>query len=152
VAQTKPIVSLPSVLNPHWVSGFVTGGGSFILATRKKTAKINNRFGLYWNFSITQHSKDFELMKLFILFFNCGKVSRRSKKEILRCDFYIQDVNSIRTKVIPHFDNYPLCNIKELDFLNFKLILDMVYYKKHLIKENQVIIQKMINNMNIRRV
>jgi hypothetical protein len=90
-------------------------------------------------------------MKLFKSFFNCGYTAVRSNEKILRCDFWVQDLNSIITKINPHFENYTLQNIKQLDFLGFKLLLDLVSKKKHLVEENQILIQNIINNMNLRR-
>lgn len=172
IVENKVSSSLPLYLNPYWVSGFVAGDGSFVLGVRKNK-EGNRRFGLYWNFNVTQHSKDLELMKLLKSFFNCGYTAVRFYEKTLRCDFGVQDLNSIITKIIPHFKNYTLQNIKQLDFLGFKIVLDLVSSpvasprgmiqpraprepgvvsnKKHLVKENQILIQNIINNMNLRR-
>jgi LAGLIDADG DNA endonuclease family protein len=134
-------------LNPFWVSGFIAGDGSFSLGIRNRS----KGFGIYWNFSITQHSKDLKLMKLFMSFFNSGKTRVRSNKKTPRCDFSIQDLNSIITKVIPHFDNYPLQNIKQLDYLDFKIVANMVHDNKDLNSICLANIKKIINRMNTRR-
>lgn len=57
-------------------------------------------------------------MNLFVKFFGCGNVNIRLKNN--RCDFYVPDLNKIYNIIIPHFNNYPLCNIKFLDFEDFK--------------------------------
>ena len=57
-------------------------------------------------------------MNKFIQFFECGNVNLRIKDS--RCDFYVQDFNKIYNNIIPHFDSYPLQNIKHLDFADFK--------------------------------
>lgn len=150
IAEKKVSSSLPKYLNPYWVSGFVAGDGSFVLGIRKKK-EGTNRFGLYWNFTVTQHSKDLELMKLLKSFFNCGYIAVRSNEKTLRCDFWVQDINSIIIKIIPHFEKYTLQNIKQLDFLGFKIVLDLVSNKKHSLKENQILIQNIINRMNLRK-
>jgi hypothetical protein len=49
---------------------------------------------VYCRFHIAQHSKDIELMKLFIKFFNCGVVHLRSNSATPRCDFIVQDATS----------------------------------------------------------
>ena len=53
-------------------------------------------------------------MELFIKFFGFGKVNVRSN--LSRCDYYVQDFSNIYNSIIPHFDNYPLYNSKDLDF------------------------------------
>jgi len=93
----------PNKLNPYWVSGFVAGDGSFVLGLRRNTMN-NKRFGIYYNFNIAQDSKDLKLMKLFISYFKCGKVILRMNKSISRCDYLVQDLNSIMNNIIPHFD------------------------------------------------
>jgi hypothetical protein len=57
-------------------------------------------------------------MNQFIQFFDCGNVNVRITDN--RCDFYVQDLNKIINNIIPHFDNYPLQNIKHLDFADLK--------------------------------
>lgn len=151
IPEIKKFSSLPSMLNPNWVSGFVAGDGGFVLGIRNKNIE-SKRFGLYWNFSITQHSKEYELIKLFISFFESGYASIRYSKKTPRCDFWIQDLNSIITKVIPDFETYPLYNIKQLDYLDFKLVMTMVYDKNHLKRENHTFIENIINRMNGRRI
>lgn len=110
VDRIKP--NLPLSLNPKWVSGFTAGDGGFFIGIREKTNQI------YFRFHITQHSRDISLMELFIKFFGFGKVNVRSN--LSRCDYYVQDFSNIYNSIIPHFDNYPLYNSKDLDFLDFK--------------------------------
>jgi hypothetical protein len=151
ISYKKIKIILPSKLDPYWVSGFIAGDGSFVVGIRKN--KIENKtFNLYFNFCITQHSKDFELIKLFISFFNCGISKIRYNKKISRCDYYVQDISSIINKIIPHFEKYPLENIKELDYLDFKKIMDMIWKKEHLKASNQIIISNIIKKMNNKRI
>ena len=97
------------------VSGFVAGhkgDGEFFIRIRKVTGQI------YFRFHIAQHSRDQQLMQMFISFFDCGKLSIRTS--IKRCDYYVQSFENIFNLIIPHFYHYPLCNIKTLDFQSFK--------------------------------
>lgn len=150
IPYRKIKVILPSKLEPYWVSGFVAGDGSFVVGIRKKKTE-NNTFSIYFNFVITQHSKDFELIKLFVQFFDCGTSKIRYNNKISRCDYYVQDINSTVNKIIPHFEKYPLENIKELDYLDFKLIMDMIWKKEHLNANNQIIIFNIIKRLNNKR-
>lgn len=56
---------------------------------------------VYLQFRITQHSKDLELMQLFIKFFNIGKVAVRSNTSTPRCDFIVQDAATLLNIIIP---------------------------------------------------
>jgi LAGLIDADG endonuclease len=136
--EGQPI--LPDNLNPYWVSGFTAGDGGFSIGIRPKTGQI------YFRFHIAQHSRDVVLMNLFIKFFGCGQVNTRSNCD--RCDFYVQDFSNIYDSIIPHFDNYPLHNIKHLDFADFKKAAEL--YKLGG-RSNSNAIQQIISNMNSKR-
>jgi len=125
----RPIISLPDTLNPQWVSGFVAGDGGFSIYVRAAKDYVLLE-KVYCRFHITQHVKDLELMKLFIKFFNCGLVDVRSNTATPRCDYIVQNATSILEKILPHFDTYPLLNLKQEDYICFKEAL-------LLIKENQ---------------
>jgi len=85
-------------------------------------------------------------MNLFIIFFNCGKVNIRSNKD--RCDFYVQDFLNIYNIIIPHFLNYPIHNIKSLDFLSFKKAAKFFKVDG---RKNTEAIKDIIYNMNSKR-
>ena len=85
-------------------------------------------------------------MKLFILFFECGKVNIRSNNK--RCDYYVQDFPIIYNKIITHFDKFPLYNVKSLDFQSFKQAATL--YKDGG-KNNTKAIKQIINTMNSKR-
>ena len=133
-------VYLPERLNPEWVSGFVAGDGGFSIGIRKNTGQI------YFRFHITQHSRDQLLMQMFVLFFKCGKLNIRTNTD--RCDYYVQDFEKICNNIIPHFDQFPLCNVKTLDFESFKQAV--VLYKEGG-KNNTKDIEEIINSMNSNR-
>ena len=80
-------VHLPTNLHPEWVSGFVAGDGGFSIGIRKSTGQI------YFRFHITQHSRDQQLMQMFISFFDCGKLNIRTNTN--RCDYFVQSFENI---------------------------------------------------------
>lgn len=140
--------SLPTKLNPYWVSGFVAGDGGFHVHIRNDI-RYKMEFKVDYSFSITQHNKDLKLMNLFIEFFNCGSVVDRVAED--RCDYIVQDKNSMLTKIIPHFTEYELQNIKQLDFLEFKEIMLLVNSADHLTEKGLNKIKELISNIKIRR-
>lgn len=136
IKHKKIIHNLPVSLNPYWVSGFTAGDGGFFIGLRPKTNQI------YFRFHITQHSRDVELMKLLVSFFNCGKVNIRNNT--LRCDFYVQNHLLIYKHIVSHFDNYSLCNIKNKDYLKFKEGLSLfLVNKKNCLSEMKEIIKSL---------
>ncbi len=92
------------------------------------------------------------IMKLFIKFFGCGIVNLRSNLSTPRCDFIVQDVTSLLNKIIPHFDKYPLLNLKQEDYNCFKEAMLMVKLKKHLTKEGLIKIKSLSLEMNSNRL
>lgn len=85
-------------------------------------------------------------MQMFILFFDCGKLSIRTS--IKRCDYNVQSFENIFNLIIPHFDQYPLCNIKTLDFQSFKEAA-LLYEVGG--RNNTNKIQQIIDSMNSKR-
>lgn len=145
----KPVIKLPYNLNPQWVSGFVAGDGGFSIYVRpaKDYALLEK---VYYRFHIAQHIKDQELMKLFVKFFDCGIVAVRSNYS--RCDFIVQDALSILDKVLPHFDSYPLLNLKQEDYICFKECMTIIKLKKHLTQQGLKKIKELNLEMNSNRL
>ena len=155
-AANKPNIELPKSLDPNWVSGFVAGDGGF---------SINIRIGrAEFRFHVARRSKEIDLLKLFIKFFNSGSVHLRSDLSAPRCDFIIQNFDDIINRVIQHFDKYPspqgltlglrpraLNNAKQLDYDDFKQAALIVKSKKHLKSEDLDKIRKLKTKMNAGR-
>jgi hypothetical protein len=147
----KPVINLPDNLDPNWVSGFVAGDGNFSVYVKpSKDYTLGEK--VYYRFQITQHSKDLELIRLFTKFFNCGVVHVRSNLATPRCDFIVQDKSSILEKIIPHFDTYGLCNLKQKDFICFKKSMSIVKLNQHLTKEGLDKIKTLSLEMNSNRL
>ena len=137
-------------MDPYWVSGFVAGDGGFTIYLNNAQNGFKER--LSYRFYITQHNKDLDLIKLFLIFFKCGFVSVRSNPKTPRCDYIVQDANSLLEKVIPHFDSYPLLNLKQKDFLCFKDGLSIIKQKQHLTTQGLNKIKELSLQMNSNRL
>jgi hypothetical protein len=140
IGVEKETVVLPENLNPLWLSGFVAGDGGFSIGIRQETGQI------YFRSHITQHNRDSSLMNLFVKFFDCGKVNIRTNTN--RCDYYVQDFLQIYETIIPHFDKYPLYNIKSLDLADFKKAAELFKANGRNSTED---IKEIISNMNSKR-
>ena len=166
------------------MSGFVGGDGGFSIYVRSVNDYALNPSTqgqdpgsgprgekVYCRFHIAQHSKDLELMQMFVQFFGCGKVEVRSNirtplsqspkggyrrspwaRPKGRCDFIIQDTSFLLEKVVGHFDLYPLFNLKHEDYLCFKQALLLVKEKKHLTIEGLKKIKSLNLEMNSNRL
>jgi hypothetical protein len=109
-------------------------------------------------------------MRLFIKFFNTGKVAVRSSTSTPRCDFIVQDAATLLNIIIPralpclqpprvaklarsHFDlDPPLLNLKQEDYLCFKEAILLIKQKKHLTREGLDKIKSLNLEMNSNRL
>ena len=129
----------------------MAGDGGFSICVRPaKSYALGEK--VEFRFHIAQHSKDLELMLLFIKFFSCGKVTVRSNLSTPRCDFYVQDTFFLLTNVISHFDKYPLLNLKQKDFLCFREAIFLMKAKQHLTREGLNKIKSLNFEMNSNRL
>jgi LAGLIDADG endonuclease len=69
-----------------------------------------------------------------------------------RCDFMIQDAPSLLNKILPHFEEYPLQNLKRLDFEDFKTAMNLVRTKQHLNPEGLARIKVLAAGINTGRI
>jgi hypothetical protein len=80
-------------------------------------------------------------------FFGCGNIIWDNKKGDAY-KFSVNKIEDIVTKIIPHFDKYPLQTSKRLDYLDFKQVALKLYNKLHLNKEGADSILSIKNRMN----
>lgn len=71
VPGSRPIVKLPQNIEPHWLAGFASAEGSFMVI-RKKSSTYKLGFQVYLKFQITQHNRDKELLKSLVGYLGCG--------------------------------------------------------------------------------
>nr|YP_009722390.1 hypothetical protein [Morchella importuna]QGN66792.1 hypothetical protein [Morchella importuna] len=65
-------VPTPKTIDPNWLAGFSSGDGCFLVKIVKSSShKLGARVQL--RFTITQHSRDAELLKSLVNSFGCGK-------------------------------------------------------------------------------
>ena len=129
--------SIYEINEPWFITGFADAEGCFAIIIRK-SSKNNLGWQLEANFIINLHKKDLELLKLIQNYFG----GRIGKERNGCCDLTVSSLDLILTKVIPHFDKYPLKTQKHADYLLFKEVVMMMKRKEHLTAEG---LQKIIN-------
>ena len=78
----------------------------------KKDNRFYTGFQVLLVFRLTQHSKDEQLMRSLIKYFNCGYVSI----DIDYCNFEVTKFSDITKNIIPFFQQYPIRGVKAIDF------------------------------------
>lgn len=93
-------------LNPYWISGFITGEGTFTYFTRTRVSssgQIKKDYTLV--FEVSQSIKDLHVLNLIALYFKDGKVYTETRG----IGKYRLGVKSkILSTLVPHFNSYPL--------------------------------------------
>lgn len=118
-------------LEPWFISGFSDAEGCFLVIVRK-SPKSKLGWQIEVNFTINLHVRDLDLLNLIQIYFGVGRIG----KERNGCrDFTIGSLDQIITKVIPHFDKYPLKTNKYSDYLLFKEVVMMMQRGEHLTAE-----------------
>lgn len=147
----RPEVKLMEIPDPYWLVGFVEGEGCFfILITKSEASKSGIRVQL--KFSITQHSRDLELIKSLAAaakYLGCGNpylISTRSTVE-----YRVNKFSDIDEKILPFFYKYPLRGQKYKDYSDFHRVADIIKVKGHLTAEGFEQIRKIKLGMNTGR-
>lgn len=145
-------VTRPSVdnsnpkFNPEWVAGFASGDGSFrVNIFKSPSSQVGHVVRL--TFTISQHSRDIELMKSLITYLECGGIAIDSRGSMMG-DLVVTKFSDIYEKIIPIFRQYKIVGVKSLDFDNWCEIADLIKVKAHLTKEGFDIIKEKKAIMN----
>ena len=146
IPVSRPIVNVPTISDPNWLAGFVSGEGCFSIHVEKSTStKTGSR--VWSRFQITQHSRDEQLMKSLQEYLGCGRYYSKSNKDL--GDFLVTRLSDITDKIIPKtaggrlgfsrlagletlFEKYPIFGVKTLDFRDFCKASKLIKDKTHL--------------------
>ena len=142
IALPRDLVTNNKISDPHWVAGFVTGEGCFMIKINKPIGNRNSQVLLV--FQITQHKRDELLMISLIEYFNCGKVYKHNDAY----DFRVAKFSDLITKIVPLFQNYPIQGVKHKDYLDWCKAVELIKNKDHLTKEGLDTISKLKKKMN----
>ena len=142
----RPEVVLPKTLNPNWFSGFTSGEGCFSVEILKSSTH-NIGYQVILKLSISQHSRDIKLLKSFIDFVGGGIIKERR----VTSEFVVVKLASIKEKLIPLFQKYPIRGVKYYNFIDFCRIAELMNNKAHLTQEGLNKIIKIKEGMNINR-
>lgn len=110
----REIILYNFIPDPHWISGFVSGEGNLDVGIKKSKNIIG--YQVYLRFRISQHARDAKLMELIMIYLGAGRLERDSRKPVIY--LVINKISEINQIVIPFFNQYPICGIKHLDYLD----------------------------------
>jgi len=95
----KPLVQNLPLPDPHWLSGFTSAEGCFMV---KVINSSRNRlaFQVQLEFTLYQHSRDEQLMRNLVEYLGCGNVYRYKEAVVFKIT-KINCASYLNEKVIP---------------------------------------------------
>lgn len=131
-----------SVLNPHYIVGFVDGEGCFSITLNRNGTRLPEARLI---FEIELREDDEKILQSIKELLNCGNIYRltydRYEKWRPHVKYKVSNFKDISEKIIPFFKKYPLQAKKRQSFENFCQAAEIIRTKRHLTPEGIVEIQ-----------
>jgi hypothetical protein len=148
IPYSKPEVSGFKIRDPHWIAGFASGEGCFLIRILKSTTSRSG-YQIVLVFKLTQHVRDELLMKSLIDYFGRkagGNYYLDSKRNV--GSFIVQKFSDVVDKIIPFFKQRTIIGVKSQDFKDWCQTAELIITKKHLTPEGFDKIKKFKAGMN----
>nr|YP_007507045.1 hypothetical protein I510_mgp46 [Ceratocystis cacaofunesta]YP_009704184.1 hypothetical protein [Ceratocystis fimbriata]YP_009710336.1 hypothetical protein [Ceratocystis albifundus]AFO38101.1 hypothetical protein [Ceratocystis cacaofunesta]QEN73747.1 hypothetical protein [Ceratocystis fimbriata]QFX74838.1 hypothetical protein [Ceratocystis albifundus]WPM94707.1 hypothetical protein [Ceratocystis fimbriata]WPM94759.1 hypothetical protein [Ceratocystis fimbriata] len=141
----RPSVLDSKVWDPNWLAGFTTAEGCFLVRIiDKPDAKPQVRL----EFKLIQHIRDEQFIRSLVDYLNYGKIYIDERSVV----FIVTKFSDINEKLIPFFGKYPIQGIKQLNYLDFVKVSQLIYSKLHLTSKGVKLISKIKSGMNSGRL
>ena len=111
-----------------YITGFVDGEGTFSVSFNYR-AKLKTKIEVRPSFSISQHKRSLEILEKIQKYFGVGGI--RFSKRDQNYKYEVRSIKDLITKIIPHFQKYPLQTTKQKDFEIFTDICQLMYTNHH---------------------
>nr|YP_010130167.1 LAGLIDADG endonuclease [Clavaria fumosa]QPZ51068.1 LAGLIDADG endonuclease [Clavaria fumosa] len=143
----RPIVITSTLSNPNRLAGFVSGEGCFdidIDISKSKSTSIGHRVQL--RFRIKQHERDLKLMELLKKYLGSWTIYKDPK--LPKLELKIVKFSNITKIIIPFFERNLLLGVKQLDYLDWCKVANLISEGSHLTKEGLEQIRIIKSGMN----
>jgi hypothetical protein len=130
------------------LSGFVSAEGNFFVNLINSKTKVRKQVILI--FSVTQHSRDADLLRSFFDLLGCGKYYPSSTRN--EGNYSVAKFSDIELKIIPFFLKYPILDVKSQDLSDFSKIASLIKEKEHLTGQGLAKIESIKNGMNTKKI
>jgi len=115
-----------------YLSGYADGEGCFCVSFNRSK---RHKFG--WeirpSFSVSQNGDRAEVLEICQRLFSCGTI--RPDRSDRTFKFETRSVSDLATKIVPHFERYPLLSSKQNDFERFAAIVQLMQRGAHLTRD-----------------
>lgn len=150
IVVEKPLIDNNNIIiDPNWISGFVSAEGNFDVRIPSTNSKLGYRVQL--RFIISQHNRDFKLMEKIVEYFGCmqGKIYKYGGKSAV--NLTIIDFADITNIIVPFFNKYPILGIKLYDYLDWCKIHNLMINRLHFTVQGIDSIRNIKSGMNTGR-
>jgi hypothetical protein len=133
-------------LAPQWVTGISDSEGNFSIFSQK----TKNGYKFTVAYKVTQKNHSGGILYDLQRYFECGNINLDNRGEDA-LKFNVTKLDDIISKVIAHFDKYPLLTSKNLDYQDFRRVAYMMRDGLHLNEGGMAEILAIKENMNSKR-
>jgi hypothetical protein len=123
IPTNLPSYSLPTILNPFWISGYLSLNCNMKISITASINKKGASSSLFFSFSFTRQYSELPLIKLISEYFGVGNVTSRSKQD--RCEYNLVDRYYLKYLFNNHFSKFPFNSPKDLKMALFMEALDL---------------------------
>ena len=129
--------------NGEWIAGFTSAEGCFLI-NLNRSPLYRTGYQVQLVFQLTQHSRDENLMKILIKYFDCGSIVK--DRESIK--YRVEKFSDNYEKIIPFFSLNRIWGVKFLDYLDWCQVADIIKEKGHLTIEGLNKIRELKQGMN----
>lgn len=118
-------------LDAQWIVGFTDGEGCFYVGLNPHK-EMTAGFQVLPEFTVVQHKRDVKLLYAIKEFFCCGVVRKNHGD---RMCYRVRDIRHLIEVIVPFFVKHPLKSIKNVDFIRFRRVVELMKNGEHLSPE-----------------
>ncbi len=131
-------------LDAQWIVGFVDGEGCFHVGINPHK-EMTTGYQVLPEFTVVQHQRDVQVLHALKSHFGCGVVRVNHGD---RMAYRVRGMKDLNDHIVPFFNKHPLKTRKNVDFIKFRRILQLMQKGVHLTAEGVEEIRGMAAKMN----
>ncbi len=131
-------------LEAQWITGFVDGEGCFYVGINPHK-EMTAGFQVLPEFTVVQHKRDVQVLHALKAYFGCGVVRVNHGD---RMAYRVRGQKDLNEHIVPFFLKHPLKTKKNVDYIKFRHILQLMEADIHLTADGVETIRNMAALMN----
>ncbi len=128
-----------------YISGYVDGEGCFTISFSPRE-KMRGGWEVRPSFSVSQNADRSGVLRLMQEYFQCGSIRPDRSDKTLK--YEVRSIDDLVSKVLPHFEQYPLLSEKRREVERFARVCELVRQRAHLTQEGMREIVTLAMQMN----